>query len=299
MSGNYERITAQILAALDTDLPPWRRPWRTLRAAGASGIPCNAITGRSYRGINSCLLLTRFDADARFLTYRQAQEHGGNVRRGEHGQTVVFWQKRQYKTRDETGEEETRDGLLMRCYTVFNIAQTQNVRVPVPRNAPEPLPPPPTIINVYSALGTSVRHAGDHAFYSPTHDSITMPVPEAFSSAEAYSATGLHEAVHATGHESRLKREFGKRFGDMAYSAEELVAELGSAMLCAELGVDSALECHASYIQHWKKLLQGDSRAIITAASRAQAAADFVLAKIRPGTLAPVTDETAEELQAA
>lgn len=279
---NYERITAAIQNALSADLPPWRRPWRSLRAAGASGIPQNAVTGHAYRGINACLLFTRFDADARYLTFRQAQELGGHVRKGEHGTQVVFWQKRQYTKRDESGEEETRDSLLMKVYTVFALSQCENVTLPQSRKAPAPIPPSPTIAGVYSALGTRVEHGGDFACYAPGPDKVVMPRPEAFTTPDAYSATALHELTHWTGHESRLAREFGKRFGDQAYAAEELVAEIGSAFLCASLGVNCALEHHASYLDHWRKLLRSDPRAIITAASKAQAAADYLLARIRP-----------------
>jgi antirestriction protein ArdC len=279
---NYERITAAIETALSGDLPAWRRPWRTLRAAGATGIPQNAVTGHSYRGINVPLLWIRQDADMRYLTYRQAAELGGHVRKGEHGTQIVFWQKRQYTKRDESGEEETRDSLLMRVYTVFALSQCENVTLPKATKDPEPLAPPPTITQVYSTLGTSVDHGGDRACFVPSHDKVIMPRPEAFSSPDAYAATALHELTHWTGHESRLAREFGKRFGDQAYAAEELVAELGSAYLCASIGVDCALEHHASYLDNWRKLLRSDARAIITAASKAQAASDYILERIRP-----------------
>jgi antirestriction protein ArdC len=275
MSNNYERITAAIQAALAGELPPWRKPWRALRSAGASGIPQNAVTGHSYRGINVPLLFVRQDQDMRFLTFRQAQEHGGHVRKGEHGTTVVFWQKRTYVSRDETGAEQLRNSLLMKTYRVFSLSQCEGVTLPKARNAPEPLPPPPTITSVYNTLGTGLRHGGDFACYSPGADVITMPRPEAFTTPDAYSATALHELTHWTGHKDRLNREFGKRFGDQAYAAEEQVAELGSAFLCASLGIDCALEHHASYIDNWRQLLRSDPRAVITAASKAQAASDY------------------------
>jgi antirestriction protein ArdC len=291
---SYERITAAIQTALAGDLPTWRRPWRTLRAAGASTIPQNGVSGHAYRGVNVCLLWSRQDADMRYLTYRQAQELGGHVRKGEHGTQVVFWQRRQYKTRDESGEEETRDSLLMKVYTVFALDQCEDVTLPKPRKDPEPLPPPPTIVQVCSTLGTRVEHGGDYACYRPAHDTVVMPRPEAFTTPDAYSATALHELSHWTGHESRLKREFGKRFGDLAYAAEELVAELGSAFLCASLGVNSALEHHASYLDHWRTLLSSDPRAIITAASKAQAAADYVLSRVQP-TQGASSDDAEQE----
>jgi antirestriction protein ArdC len=284
---NYERITAAIETALSGDLPAWRRPWRTLRSAGATGIPQNALTGHSYRGVNTCLLWIRQDADMRYVTYNQAKELGGHIRKGEHGTQIVFWQKRQYTKRDESGEEETRDSLLMKVYTVFNLSQCENVTLPTAKKDPEPLAPPPAMTAVYGKVGATVEHGGDRACFVPSHDKVIMPRPEAFTSADAYSATALHELTHWTGHESRLSRQFAKRFGDNAYAAEELVAELGSAFLCASLGVDCVLEHHASYLDHWRQLLRSDPRAIITAASKAQAASDYILAKIRPEAVQP------------
>jgi antirestriction protein ArdC len=291
--GNYERITGAIQAALTGEVPRWRRPWRTLRENGVATTPRNAITGRGYRGVNACLLWGRQDADMQFLTYRQAAGHGGHVRKGEHGTQVVFWEKRTYQTRDETGEEEIRDGLLMRVYTVFHISQCEGVKLPKASKV-SPVPPPVVILDAFANLGAVVDHGGDRAAFIPSHDKIILPRPEAFSSPDAYTATALHELVHWSGHPARLNREFGKRFGDRAYAAEELVAEIGSAFLCAELGVNSALEHHASYVKNWQQLLAADSRAIVTAASKAQAAADYILARIRPASAAGPADESAE-----
>jgi antirestriction protein ArdC len=293
MSNNYERITAAIQTALLGDVPAWRRPWRTLRENGAATMPRNAITGRSYRGVNACLLWSQQATDMQYLTYRQASEHGGHVRKGEHGTQIVFWQKRSYTKRDDSGAEEKRDGLLLKVYSVFNVKQCEGLKLPRASDV-APIPPPPVMTDVYAKLGATVEHGGDRACFVPWHDKVIMPPPEAFSSPDAYTATGLHELVHWSGHESRLARAFGRRFGDQAYAAEELVAEIGSMFLCAELGVNSALEHHVSYVKNWRDLMRGDSRAIVTAASRAQAAADFILAKIRPAADEPAGDEVSE-----
>jgi antirestriction protein ArdC len=291
---NYERITAAIQNALSSDLPAWRKPWRTIRESGAATIPRNAITGHSYRGINVPLLWCRQDQDMRFLTYRQASEHGGHVKRGGHGQTVVFWQKRQLKSRDDNGEETERSALLLKTYTVFNISQTDGVQLPKVRDAVAPQDPPVIMVDVFAKLDATVRHGGDQACYAPGPDVICMPRPEAFSSPDAYAATGLHEAGHWTGHKARLARDLTGRFGSRAYSAEELIAELTSAFLSATLGVDSSLENHASYIASWRELLKADPRAVFTAASKAQAASDFILAKIRPAETEEPSEEAAE-----
>jgi antirestriction protein ArdC len=291
-ANNYERITSAIQTMLEGDVPAWRQPWRTLRDSGAATMPRNAITGHSYRGINTCLLWSRQDSDMRYLTYRQASQRGGHVRKGEHGTQICFWQKRQYTKRTETGEDETRSGLLLKIYTVFHVGQCEGLQLPDVRKV-EPKPVPLAMGEIYSALQARVDHGGDRACYMPSLDRIAMPRPEAFTSSDAYSATALHELTHWTGHESRLHREFGKRFGDQAYAAEELVAEIGSVFLCAQLGINSALEHHVSYVHNWKKLLASDSRAVITAASKAQAAADYVLSKVAP------SEQSAEEADIA
>jgi antirestriction protein ArdC len=296
---NFDRITAAILTALSGDLPAWRRPWRTLRENGAAPIPMNAVSGRAYRGINTVILWGRQDADMRYLTFRQAKQLGGHVRKGEKGTQIVFWMKRQFTAKnDETGEDEKRDSLLMRLYTVFNVAQCEGLKFSERKAAPAPQQAPQSMTEIYSKLGATVQHGGDRAFFAPGPDVIGMPSAEAFTSADAYAATALHELVHWTGHEQRLAREFGKRFGDRAYAAEELVAEIGSAFLCAALGINSALEHHASYVQHWNQLLRDDSRAVITAASRAQAAADYLLGRIQQ-TAEELEDEEVEELAMA
>ena len=230
----------------------------------------------------------------RYLTFNQAKAHGGSVKRGEHGQTVVFWQKRQFKSRDDSGEETERSALLLKTYTVFNISQTEDVQLPKVRDAIEPRDPPVIMVDVFAKLGAIVRYGGDQACYAPGPDVICMPAPEAFSSADAFSATGLHEATHWSGAKPRLNRDLTGRFGTRAYAGEELVAELGSAFLCAALGVNSSLEHHASYIETWRGLLRDDPRAVFTAASKAQQAADFLLAKVRPMKAEEPTGELTE-----
>lgn len=287
---NYERITAAITAALAGDVPAWRKPWRDL---GHERMPTNAVSKKAYRGVNTWLLALRGDDDARYVTYRQAQALGGNVRRGEHGTQIVFWKKNTYNARDkETGETAERTGLLMRLYTVFNVAQCEGIKIK-PRETAPPLPVPDADAWT-NALGATVEHKGDRACYSPQLDMVRMPAPGQFTNADAYAATLLHEFTHWAGHEKRLNRKLDNRFGGAAYAAEELIAELGSAYLCAELGVNSALENHASYIDSWRGLLRDDSRAIVTAASRAQAAADYVLAKLRPAAEPTAEDSDTE-----
>lgn len=297
----YNAIAAAITAALDQPgLPAWRRPWREMREKGMATVPVNAISGKPYRGINAAILWVRYDADMRYLTYRQAKLLGGYVKRGEKGTQIVFWKPTSYQKKNENGEDETHRSFLMRFYTVFNVSQCDGLKFGKSAIMPDAtLLPPVVAADVIAKVGAEVRHGGDHAFYAPGPDFIGMPKPEAFTTPDAYTATLLHEFTHWTGHKDRLDRSrFESRFGSQAYAAEELVAEMGAAFLCAALGVDGGLEQHASYIKNWKQLLTDDPKALITATSKAQAAADYLLAKIRPEA---VTEEVTEEemLQAA
>lgn len=288
---NYEHITQSILTALENGTPAWRRPWRTLRAAGAATMPRNAVTGRSYRGINVPLLLCAPYSDQRYLTFKQALDQGGNVRKGEHGQHVVFWQPRDYKERNADGTEELKHSMLLKVYTVFNVAQCDGLSLP----GCDPMPEtdvPELMRTVYAGTGAVVTHGGDRACYQPDFDRISLPIVSAFETPDAYAATALHELGHWTGAKKRLDRDLSGRFRTRAYAAEELVAELTSAYLCAEYGLNQSLDHHASYIASWRELLTDDPRAVITAASKAQAAADYITAAVT-GT-ASVPDDTAE-----
>ena len=288
---NYERITAAIITALDSETPAWRRPWRTLRAAGAATMPRNAITGRSYRGLNVPLLMIGPYTDQRYLTYKQAQEAGGNVRKGEHGQHVTFWQQTSYKDRESDGTETTKRGLLLKVYTVFNVSQCDGLSLP----GCDPMPEadvPELMRTVYAGTGAVVTHGGDRACYQPDFDRIALPIVSAFESADAYAATALHELGHWTGAAKRLNRDLSGRFRTRAYAAEELVAELTSAYLCAEYGINQSLDHHASYIASWRQLLTDDPRAVVTAASKAQAAADYITAAVTGSAIVP--EDTAE-----
>ena len=293
----YNAISAAIVAAINSgNLGAWRKPWRAMAERGDATVPVNALTGKAYRGLNVFLLWSRLDADLRYVTYRQAGELGGHVKRGEKGTQIIFWKKSTYKARDAaTGEEETRNSLLMRTYTVFNVAQCEGLKLKA-REVPVHVAPPANMAEVYAQVGAEVRHQGNEAYYSPGPDMVTMPAADQFTSADMYAATALHELTHWTGHKARLDRDFSGRFGTQAYAAEELVAEFGAAFLCAALGVDGGLEAHASYIAHWQKLVKEDPKALITAASKAQAAADLILAKVRPVATA---DDAEEELAEA
>lgn len=278
----YQNVTARILSELETGTAPWVKPWS---ATPGKNIPHNAATNRPYSGCNVILLWLsqgRFAAP-RFLTFKQALDLGGNVKKGEHGFTVFFVKPMTgKKTKDESGEDQQGKAFTMlKAYTVFNVDQCENLPAKIltpseikPRNSDER---DATIDEFIAATGADFRDdvGGDRAYFSPSQDFVALPAFAAFKSAANYYATAFHELGHWTGSAKRLDRQFGKRFGDRAYAAEELVAELTAAFLCAEFSIDGELR-HAGYIQNWIELLKDDPRAFFTAASAAQKAADYM-----------------------
>jgi antirestriction protein ArdC len=261
----YQEVTDRIVTALEAGTVPWLRPWRDDKS-GSALEPYNAHSGRPYNGVNLLILGT-------MLTFKQALDLGGAVRKGEKGTGVIFWKFEARK--DEDGKTKTVP--FARMYTVFNVAQCDGIDA-----AKLKRPAPPTIgqtdMNaVASKVGATVRHGGSRAFYTTKGDFVQMPSFEAFKDVTAYQATLAHELTHWTGHESRCARQFGQRFGDQAYAFEELVAEIGSAFLCARTGIALDGLQHPSYIASWLEVLQSDKRAIFTASSKAKAAAAFLM----------------------
>ena len=273
----YAAVTERIVAELAKGCAPWVRPWNT---TAASDLPTNVVSQRHYRGTNVLTLWIAQSAagypTGEWLTFKQALHLGGNVRKGESGSTIVYASAIDKTDDARDGEERTRRVPFMKAFTVFNVAQCE--RLPSPATPAAPLAPFERIANAEAflrAIGADVRHGGDAAFFSPSADTITLPHPEAFHAPEHYYATALHEHGHWTGAERRLNRQFGKRFGDNAYAFEELVAELTSAFLCAELALPGTLR-HPEYLAHWIAILQDDTQAIWTASARAAEAADYL-----------------------
>lgn len=281
----YTRITATIVASLEAGVRPWTRPWSAEHAAGRITRPLRH-NGQPYAGINVLSLWASATAQGFaapiWMTYRQALELGAHVRKGEKGSPVVY-ANAMTKTETDiaTGDEVARAVHFLKGYTVFNVEQIEGLPAPFYALADPPAETPLRLAHAeafFAAVGAAVSHGGSRAYYRPSTDSITMPPVEAFRDAESYYATLAHEHIHWTGHESRLPREFGsKRFGADGYAMEELVAELGAAFICADLALTAEpREDHASYIAHWLSVLKADSRAIFTAASHAQRAADYI-----------------------
>ena len=283
----YQDVTNCIIKMIEGGLNDgWKRPWVT---TGTSGLP-TSIAGRQYRGINVLILMGRVAeqgyTSGLWGTYRAWQEVGAQVNGGERGTVVTFYKKLTFKERDDTGEETTRDVMMIKSFCVFAAEQVSGFDLAAhTKRQAERMPDMARRIENVDAMVSAyreahkitLRHGGDRAFYAPSREIIQMPILESFATTEGYYGTLLHEAAHSTGHPKRLDRTFGKRFGDEAYAVEELVAELASAMLCGALGLSNQpREDHAKYVQSWLKVLRSDKRAIFHAASKAQAAADLL-----------------------
>ena len=287
----YREVTERIIQALEQGTAPWVRPW----SVESDPFPINAATRRRYRGINTLLLhLTALQcgyARNRWLTYRQATAIGAQVRRGEHGVGIVFFRvlevspedrrSRVMGSKDASGDEDDtpRSARLLRLFTVFNVAQIEDL--------PARLIEPEAVVGwdmvkeaeaIIQSSGAEIRHGGNAAFYSPGPDRIQLPPRAAFKRAEDFYCTALHELIHHTAHPTRLTRPLHPK-GHPGYAMEELIAELGSAFLCAHCRLDGELH-HPEYVSHWLEALRADKRAIFTASAQAQKAADYLLARL-------------------
>jgi len=271
-AAKHAALTAAIIADLERGVAPWVRPWTT---TGLSDLPSNIVSKRPYHGANVLALWMRQTAlaypTAEWVTFKQARDLGGCVRKGEHGSPIFFVSA--FEREGDNGE--TKRIPFLKSYTVFNVAQVDGLPL---RTIPEPRPEAARLEDVETFLrdvGATVRHGGDAAYYSPGLDLIVLPERDAFADAASYYGTALHEHAHWTGAKPRLDRTFGKRFGDNAYAFEELVAELSAAFLCAALAIPGRLQ-HPEYIGHWATILGGDNQAIWTAGARATDAVAFL-----------------------
>jgi antirestriction protein ArdC len=275
----YQQVTDRIIEELEHYQKPWTRTWHT----SGPQLPLRHC-GTPYRGINTVLLFMAAMAKgyraAFWMTYRQAQALGGQVRRGETATTVTYSDS--FETLEDNGQgvAEPKRIWFLKAHRVFNAEQVDGLparfyATPLARPHHERIAQAEAF---FANLRADIRHEGDVPFYAPRLDFIQMPPFESFIDAEAYYATLAHEAVHWTGHKSRLDRGLAtKRFAEHELAAEELTAEMGAAFLCASLGIDSDLRHdHVSYLAHWLRLLHADKRAVFTAAALAQKAVDFL-----------------------
>jgi len=289
MSKVYDVITERILEKLEAGVVPWHKPWKT--AGGES--PKNLVSQREYHGINVFMLACQDYASPYWLTFKQAKALGGSVRKGEHGTPVVFWKRLERKDEEESADEKKERSPFMLLYsTVFNLEQTDGVKVPKGRieevddEEAEAVSPIEACEAIVKAMPQrpEIKHGGNRAYYRPTTDQVHLPERDSFESAEAYHSTQFHELVHATGHESRLARAGvvdAIMYGDTNYSREELVAEMGAAFLCGEVGIEQkTLDSSASYISGWLKALKNDRTLVVLAAAQASKAARFIMGDV-------------------
>ena len=287
----YDRITNQIVAAIETGVGNYKMPWHSNGAD--STIPINAFSRKPYRGVNIICLWV--DAMRKgyptnlWATFKQWRELGAHVRKGEQASTVVFWKFWNETEIDAIDDDQADTGetpnshakCMARAYSVFNAAQVDGYSIPE-------IPRIPEVARIAAAevffrsTGADIREGGNRAYYSPSTDHIQMPPFSYFRKPDYFYSTLGHETCHWTSAPARCDRQLQGRFGTEAYAMEELIAELGSAFLSSELGLSVEPRAdHAPYVQNWLHVLRNDKRAIFTAAAKAQTAVDWLLHKVK------------------
>lgn len=295
----YEMVTERVVEMLQAGVAPWSKPW-----TGGSA-PRN-IEGRRYRGINVFLLAMNEYESPFWLTFKQAKERGGSVKKGEKSTLIVFWQMRKVTDKDAApGEDKTKVIPLLRYFRVFNLEQTEGVRLPkavaeynAAREAHETRVEAEEILAGYVG-GPVVHETGDEAVYYPSLDTIHVPPRGTFRTPDEFYTTVFHELGHSTGHPSRLDRKQGDRFGSHDYGREELVAEMTAAYLAAESGIESTVDNSAAYLAAWIKTIKQDVRAVVVAAGAAQRAADLILGRTAEHADAQPTEAPAKPVTLA
>jgi len=278
----HQRITNQIVAAIETGAGDYQMPWNPKLCTGpAIYLPHNPVGHYAYHGINILALWASQQhsayATAEWATFRQWQAAGAQVRKGEKGTLTVFFKASgaaQQSTAND--EQEPRRHFIAKAAYVFNVAQVDGF-IPSPPPELVPIERHAAAETFIKASKASIYHDSRQACYIPGKDEIHLPPDGAFKDAQSYYSVALHELVHWSGHASRCGRDLHNRFGTQAYAAEELIAELGAAFLCAELGISPEPRIdHARYIESWLRILKDDKRATFTAAAKANQAASFL-----------------------
>ncbi|WP_019998523.1 ArdC family protein [Aureimonas ureilytica] len=284
----YDTVTAKIIRDLESGILPWTKPWKSGVGKAGFSFPANATTGNTYSGINVLLLWLHGSEQGfptqRWLTFPQAVEAGGHVRRGEKGTQIVRAGTYTPKGEKVRAAEEGRDASVvpfLKAYTVFNVAQCDGLDAAITGiEAPDidpdrDLPRVEAADRTIAATGVRFINHPDKAFYRPADDVIAIPLMAAYTDPINWYRTAFHELGHSTGAKHRLNREFD-RFGTEKYAREELVAEIAAAYLCAAHNIVPTVR-HADYIGNWLEVLRGDSKAIFQAASLATKASDWIL----------------------
>lgn len=268
----YDRISDRIVTLLNQGTVPWHKPWQA-----KTEWPRNYVSQKPYRGINVFLLHAMSYESPAWLTFRQATQLGGNVRKGEKSCPVVFWKP--MKIEDQQSGEAKQIPLL-RLYHVFNAAQCDGLPDAAPVADIQVAVKPAEMV-ARMTQPPAIKHGMTAAFYSPHEDCVGMPLRERFDTEDDYYSTLFHELVHATGHEKRLHRASlaeSNGFGSDPYCREELIAEMGAAFLCGQVEiVERTIDRSAAYIKGWLDRVRQDASLIVQAAAQAQKAADFIL----------------------
>lgn len=275
----YEQVTDRIIELLEAGVCPWRQPWSKLNIT-----PQNFTNGRPYSGINLLLLNSIGFQVPVYMTFKQVKEKGGQIIKGSRGFPVIYWNMLEVEEKQHNSEKTPKAKIpYLKHYTVFNASQIEGIEFPKFESTntaqSNPIEKAEIILANWQDCPQLDEHRG-RACYSVYEDIIQMPSRDSFFKNTEFYSTLFHEAGHATGHKSRLDRNLQGRFGSKSYAKEELIAEMTSAFLCAECGIDNdVIENQSAYIQSWLNALKNDSKLLITAASAAQKAANYILGK--------------------
>jgi antirestriction protein ArdC len=270
----YQEVTDQIIAEIEKGAMPWVKPWKS-----DSSVEKNIVSKKEYNGINRLILgmMTHFKGYSSpfYGSFKQWQDLGGSVKKGEKGIKIVFYKPVAKKSITESGDIEKSAYACLKTYYVFNADQVEGIEISKPAIEPRVYNPAPALDDRILKTGANIKHGGGSAFFSPAGDFIGMPNRDTFQDDSSYYATVLHELTHWSGAKHRLDRDLSGKFGNSKYAFEELVAELGAAFLCQDYQIQGELR-HAGYIQNWLTCLRENNQAIFKAAALAQKAADYI-----------------------
>ena len=268
----YQQVTDRIISELENGAAPWIKPW----TSHSNNEDQNIVSKKPYQGINRLILGMSGYSMPYWASFKQWQELGASVKKGEKGTMIVFYSPiKKDVINPENGSPEVSIYHCLKSYFVFNVNQVEGFEVKQEKTEEKPFNPVPALEDRMLKTGANIKHGSNSAFYRRDEDSIYLPNKADFKSESDYYATALHELIHWSGSSTRLDRTKGKRFADAAYSFEELVAELGAAFLCQDYRIEGDLR-HADYIGSWLKCLKADNKAIFNAAALAQKAADYI-----------------------
>lgn len=267
----YQQVTDRIISELEKGAAPWIKPWTSYSANEDQ----NIISKKPYQGINRLILGMSGYSMPIWGSFKQWQDLGGNVKKGEKGTMIVFYKQVSGEKPTESGDSEKYAYSCLKSYYVFNIDQVEGFEIQKPAAPEKSFNPMPDLEDRLLKTGANIKHGSNSAFYRPSEDSIHLPNKTDFKTESDYYATALHELTHWSGAKHRLDRTKGKRFADSAYAFEELVAELGAAFLCQDYKIEGDLR-HADYIGSWLKCLKADNKAIFNAAALAQKSANYI-----------------------